>query len=54
MWVIPIELNTLFVGDKHRHLGAVFAAVNLFDLVISWVEINLGLTEELLSPLTMS
>jgi len=32
-----------------------FAAVeNLFSLAISWVEINLGLTGDEFSPLTMS
>ena len=34
------------MGNKHRHLSAVFAAVeNLLCLVIIWVKINLGLAE---------
>ena len=39
-WVVAVELNSLLVGQKHRHLGAVFARIeDLFDLILVGIEL---------------
>ena len=42
-WVGAIELNALFVGNKHRDFCPVFTGIkNLLCFVIRWFEINFG------------
>src|SRR5262249_31634945 len=43
-WVLAVELEAFFVGQKHGHAGAVFAVVeDLFGFVAAGIEVDFGM-----------